>query len=289
MTPVERALRGARNDARLYALSVFSVAVAFVCLASAVLVVVNVHGVHERWASTGRLSVFLRPSAAAESVAELESALKKTPGVVGVQRISAEQARSELGGKSGDPVLEALPLDAFAPSLELELETALPKTRVEKLKAQLGALPPVESIQSYEAWSERLGALLTGGVSAALLLASVVFAAVVSVVSSTIRLSLERRRIEVEVLKLVGATDDYVRRPFVFEGAAQGAIGAFLAVLLLGVLFVLVRVQVDPSLFTLLGIQPLFLPWFVALALVLLGAVLGASSARFSLRKLLRP
>jgi cell division transport system permease protein len=288
MTAIERALRGARNDARLYALSVFSVAVAFVCLAAAVLVVVNVNGIHERWARTGRLSVFLKPDASSTAIDELEGALKKTPGIVRAKRVSPEDARAELGGKAGDPVLEALPLDAFATSLEVELETALPQTRVEKLKAQLGALPPVESVQSYEAWSERLGALLTGGVSAALLLASVVFAAVVSVVSSTIRLSLERRRIEVEVLKLVGATDDYVRRPFVFEGAAQGAIGALLATLLLGVLFVIVRVQVDPALFTLLGIQPLFLPWFVALALVLLGGLLGASSARFSLRRLLR-
>jgi cell division transport system permease protein len=288
MTPVERALRGARNDLRLYALSVFSVAVAFVCLASAVLVVVNVRGVHERWANTGRLSVYLRPEATAEAAASLEQALAKTPGILKVRRLTQEQARRELGGQGGDPLLDALPLEAFTASLELELEPNLARTRVDKLKAQLGALPPVESIQSYEAWSERLGALLRGGVSAALLLAAVVFAAVVSVVSSTIRLSLERRRLEVEVLKLVGATDGYVRRPFLFEGAAQGAIGALLAVALLGLLFAVVWVQMDPALFTLLGIQPLFLPWFVALALIVLGALLGASSARFSLRRLLR-
>lgn len=289
MTPIDRALRGARNDARLYALSVFSVAVAFVCLAAAVLVVVNVNGIHQRWANTGRLSVFLKPDVSNEDLEALDRALSKTPGVVKVTRVTREDARNELGGRAGDPVIEALPLEAFTASFELELEASLPQTRVEKLKAQLGALPLVENVQSYEAWSERLGALLTGGVSAALLLAAIVFAAVVSVVSSTIRLSLERRRIEVEVLKLVGATDDYVRRPFVFEGAAQGGIGAILALVLLGVLFVIVRVQVDPALFTLLGIQPLFLPWFVALALVLVGALLGASSARFSLRRLLRP
>ena len=288
MSPLQRAFRGAKNDLRLYTLSVFSVAVAFVCLATAALVVVNVRGLHERWASTGRVTVYLAPDASAEVTSSVERALTKTPGVVSVRRVTREQARQELGGASPDPLLEALPLEAFAPSLEVALAAELPPPRLEKLKAQLGALPSVESVQSYEAWSERLGSLLTGGVSAALLLASIVFAAVVSVVSSTIRLSLERRRIEVEVLKLVGATDDYVRRPFLFEGAAQGALGAIFALVLLGVLFIIVWAKVDPALFTLLGIQPLFLPWFVAVGIVVLGALLGATSARFSLRRLLR-
>lgn len=288
MTPIERALRGAKNDLRLYALSVFSVAVAFVCLASAVLVVVNVEGVRARWAQSGRLSIYLKPDAAEASQKELENALLRTPGVIKVKQLSREDARKELGINTGDSLLDALPLEAFSASLEVELDGSIVRTRLEKLKAELLALPSVDTVQSYEAWSERLGALLTAGMSAALLLAAVVFAAVVSVVSSTIRLSLERRRIEVEVLKLVGATDAYVRRPFLFEGAAQGAIGALLAIGLLGALFAIVWFQIDPALFTLLGVKPLFLPWFVALALVALGALLGAGSARFSLRRLLR-
>lgn len=287
MTPFERAWRGARNDFKLYALSVFSVAVAFVCLASAVLVVVNVHGLRERWADTGRASVYLKPSAGTADIDALDAALKRTPGIVGVRRVTSEQARRELAGASSDPVLDALPADAFPASLELDLEPGLLPPRLEKLKAQLAALPAVDGVQTYEAWSERLGALLGGGVTASLLLAAVVLAAVVSVVSSTIRLSLQRRRIEVEVLKLVGATDDYVRRPFVVEGAAQGGMGAILAVMLLFALFITVRSQADPALFTLLGIEPRFLPLSVCFGLIALGSGLGACAALFSLRKLL--
>ena len=287
MTPLERAVRGVRGDVRLYLLSVFSVAVAFVCLAAAALVVVNVEGVRARWADSGRASVFLKADAPSEAVDALEQALSKTPGVVAARRVTSEQARKELGANVHDPVLDSLPEDAFPPSIELELDASLRTTQLEKLKAQLSVLPAVESVQTYEVWSQRLGTVLSGGVTAALLLAAVVFAAVVSVVSSTIRLSLQRRRVEVEVLKLVGATDDFVRRPFVFEGAAQGGLGAFLALLLLGVLFFSVRSNIDPAVFTLIGIEPLFLPWSLSLTLVLLGAVLGALAALFSLRKLL--
>jgi cell division transport system permease protein len=132
-----------------------------------------------------------------------------------------------------------------------------------------------------------LAALLTGGVSAALLLAGVVLAAVVSVVSSTIRMSLQRRRIEVEVMKLVGATDTYVRSPFVVEGAAQGGFGALFAIALLAVLFGIVQSHFDSNLSALLGAAPVFLPWTLVLGLISAGALLGAIAAYGSLRKLL--
>src|SRR5687767_4037043 len=90
MTPIQRAFRGARNDWRLHLLSVFSVAVAFVCLTATLLAVVNVDQVRERWASLGRASVYLRREASPEQVAAIEKALKSSDGVVGVRKVSSE-------------------------------------------------------------------------------------------------------------------------------------------------------------------------------------------------------
>jgi cell division transport system permease protein len=286
-SPVKRAFRGAKNDWRLHALSVFSVAVAFVCLAAALLLVVNVGQIRARWAESGRASVYLRKNATAEQVAQIERALKQSDGVTSVRVVSSEDARRELIGLTNDPVLDALPTEAFPASLEVAIESAVAAERLGKLSAQLAALPAVESVETYGAWSDRLAALLTGGVSASLLLAGVVLAAVVSVVSSTIRMSLQRRRIEVEVMKLVGATDSYVRSPFVVEGAAQGGFGALFAIMLLGVLFAIVQSHFDSNLSALLGATPVFLPWTVTLGLVASGALLGAMAAYGSLRKLL--
>jgi cell division transport system permease protein len=286
-SPVSRAFRGVKNDWRLHALSMFSVAVAFVCLAAALLLVVNVGQVRSRWAESGRASVYLRKNATAEQAAAIEKALKASEGVTSVRVVSSEEARRELVGLTNDPVLDALPTEAFPASLEVAVESNVASDRLAKLAAQLGALPAVESVETYGAWSERLASLLTGGVSASLLLAGVVLAAVISVVSSTIRLSLQRRRIEVEVMKLVGATDSYVRRPFVVEGAAQGGLGALMAILLLAVLFGIVQSHFDGNLAALLGGRPVFLPWTAVLGLVASGALLGAIAAYASLRKLL--
>ena len=287
MTPIERAWRGTKNDWRLHALSVFSVAVAFVCLASALLVVVNVSHVRDRWSGTGRASVYLKKGAEREQIVNIERALRASDGVTDVKFVSSDDARHELTGQSDDPIIDALPSEAFPASLEVSIETELASARLEKLAAQLGVLPAVERVETYSAWSDRLAALLAGGVTASGLLALVVLAAVVSVVSSTIRLALQRRQIEVEVLKLVGATDEYVRGPYVVEGAAQGALGATLALLLLGSLFAIVQSHFDASFATLIGITPSFLPWSIALGLVISGGLLGALAALLSVRRLL--
>ncbi len=287
MTTFERALRATRADLKLHVLSVFSVAVAFVCLAAALLVVVNIHELRTRWESSGRVSVYLRPDVTPEQTAQVRKALSGTAGVEHVKFVSSEEARADVVGASSDEALAQLPAEAFPASLEVSLRDEAAAERLKKLSTQLEALPYVDGVETYAAWGQRLGRLLSGGVSAALLLFAVVLGAVVSVVSSTMRMALSRRSSEVEVLKMVGATDSYVRGPFVIEGALQGALGAAGAVLLLGCLFLIVRESFDGALGTLLGAAPAFLPWAACLGLVALGAGIGALTAFASLRKLL--
>jgi cell division transport system permease protein len=284
---IARALRAVRAEIRLHMLSVFSVAVAFVCLSATLLVAVNIDAIRGKWAETGRASVYLEPSADPKTIQTVRNALLQSDGVVSVDYVSSEQARAEVMGKTEDEALAALPEDAFPASLEVTLKDEAAAERIRGLAQQLDALPSVEAVETYEAWGQRLDRLLEGGVQAALILLLVVLAAVVRVVGSTMRMALSRRRTEVEVLKMVGATDSYVRGPFVIEGAAQGGLGAFLAVVLMGVLFLIVRDAFDGSLGTLLGATPQFLPFLACMGLVTLGAGIGALSAYMSLRRLI--
>ncbi|MCA9628093.1 MAG: permease-like cell division protein FtsX [Myxococcales bacterium] len=286
MTSLQRAWRGGKNDWRLHLLSIFSVAVAFVTLASALLVVVNVDGLRDRWARAGRASVYFRVETTPAQVRAIEDAVRAAPGVTDVRYVSSDEARREVIGR-GDKVLSDLPSAAFPASLEVMVDEGTEGGKLDSLASRVQALPQVESVETYQDWTHRLASVLSGGVTASLVLAFVVLGAVVSVVASTIRLALQRRRIEVEVLKLVGATDSYVRRPFVVEGAAQGGIGAFLALVILAVLYGIVRQNLSGELTTLVGMQPVFLPWTFMLAMVSLGSALGAVAAWGSLRKLL--
>lgn len=281
-----RTWRAGRSDLRLHVLTVFSLAVAFVCLAASLLVVTNLAAVRDRWSRSGRATVYLRDGTSDAEAADVARALESTPFVKKVRLVTSIEARREVVSDESDKALAALPPSAFPASLEVGFTDEVTVETLEATSLKLRALPCVETVETYQKWTERLTSLLGGGVTASLCLAAIVLAAVVSVIGSTLRLLLHRRRSEVEVLKLVGATDTFVRRPFVVEATAQGAGGALAALLMLGALFAIVRGRFDQELVSLLGVAPTFLPWPVALGMVALGALLGAATAIVSLRRM---
>ncbi|MBX3212568.1 MAG: permease-like cell division protein FtsX [Labilithrix sp.] len=288
MGTTRRARRGMLREWRLHALSVFSLAVAFVCLGAALLVLTNLRSIEERWAHAGRASIYLKDNAAAQDVEQLKGALAAVPIVTSVRYISSTQARAEFGQSEAGPRAElaALPVEAFPASLEIEVSADVTDAELADVVAKLQKLPAVEDVETYQAWTERLGRLIRGGVAAAALLALVVFASVLAVVGSTIRLALQRRRTEVEVLKLVGATDRFIKGPFLVEGMSQGALGATGAIGLLAGLFFVVRGRLDAELASLVGVEPSFLPWQVIVGMVAVGMLLGMFAALLGLRRL---
>jgi len=279
-----RAQRGILREWRLFCLSIFSLAVAFVCLGSALLVVVNLRAVEQRWARAGRASIYLKDNAPQSDVDAVVAALEKVPSVVRVRYVSSGQAQKDVIQENEE--LAALPAEAFPASIEVEVAAEMSDSELAEAALKLKQLPSVDDVETYQSWTERLSRLVRGGVAASGLLALVVFASVLAVVGSTIRLALQRRRTEIEVLRLVGATDRFVKGPFIVEGSVQGATGAALAVGLLAILFVLLRGRLDSQLALLVGIEPAFLPWHVMGAMVLAGALLGAMAASLGLRKL---
>lgn len=284
---IERVGRAILADLRLQVLSIFSVAVAFVCLTATLLVVVNIESVRGSWSNSARASVYLRPGTDAETIQTVRGALLRAEGVSAVDYVSSAQAREDVMGNTHDEALAALPEEAFPSSLEVHLSEAGAQDRIKRLAEQLQALPAVERVETYAAWGKRLNKFLAGGAQAALILVLIVLASVMSVVGSTMRMALSRRSTEVEVLKMVGATDSYVRGPFVMEGAVQGGVGAILAIVIMACIHLIIKDAFDGALASLIGVSPRFLPLSFCLGLVVLGAGIGALSAFASLRRLL--
>lgn len=278
--------RPGRSDWRIHAQTVFSLAVAFICLAASLLVVTNLAAVRDRWSRAGRVTVYLKDGATEESAQVLITALQQSSGVTRARFVSREEARREVIADQDDPALATLPAEAFPASVEVGFDAATADEDVKAVALKLKALPEVASVETYARWTERLSSLLSGGVAASGALAVVVLLAVISVIAATMRLLLNRRRVEVEVLRHVGATESFVRRPFVIEASAQGALGAVAALGVLLVLFLVVRGRFDQELAALLGLAPAFLPWQGVLGLVALGAGLGCGTALLTLRRI---
>jgi cell division transport system permease protein len=110
---------------------------------------------------------------------------------------------------------------------------------MEKLLTRLGALPKVDFAEFDLAWLKRLYAILHIVERGVLILAALLAAGVVLVVGNTMRLGIENRRQEIEIAKLFGATDAFIRRPFLYSGLLYGALGGLIAWLLVWGCFVL--------------------------------------------------
>lgn len=270
-------------------LSVFSLSVAFVCLAAALLVVTNLQAIELRWSHAGRASIYLKDDATSADVSQLKDALAKVPGVTAVRYVSSGQARDAFS-KDDDQknALAALPAEAFPASLEVDVAQDVNDEGLTEIVTKLEKLPAVDDVETYQSWTERLARLVRGGVAASAVLAIIVLLSVLAVVGSTMRFALQRRRAEVEVLRLVGATDRFVKAPFVIEGSLQGALGATMALAILAALFFIVHSRFDGELALIVGVEPSFLPWPFALGMVALGAVLGATAASLGLRRLVQ-
>lgn len=285
---IERARRGLVAEWRLHALSVVSLAVAFVCLGAALLVVFNLHALKERWGRTGRASVYLKDGAPPAQVEAIVTALKNVPEVKEVRYLSPADARNVVFGQNGggDTTLKSVPQEAFPASIEIDVAPEVSEPEVQSIVGKLAALPAVEGVETYGTWTARLASVLQGGTLAALALATIVFGAVLAVVGSTMRLALTRRRTEVEVLRLVGASDSFVKTPYVLESTFQGALGSAAAVAVLALLFFVVKAKLDTDLTSLFGLDPMFLPPLAVAGLIATGGLLGAMGGALGLRRL---
>ena len=232
--------------------------------------------------------MYLRDGTPDAEVTTLAAVLEKTPGVKKVRHVTGAEARREIVVDDHDQLAAALPQSAFPSSLELGLNDDVRDSDLVAMESKLRALPSVEAVETYRHWTDRLYVLLESTVAASIALAVVVLSAVVSIIGSTMLVVLHRRRLEVEVLKLVGATDSFVRRPFVVEGAVQGAAGAAAAILVLGALYVMARARFDQDVSVLCGVTPSFLSWQITVALIALGAILGSGTAFLSIRRMVR-
>ena len=181
--------------------------------------------------------------------------------------------------------LAAVPDEAFPASLELRLIDGISATRVERLAKRIRHFPAAEDIETYAASFKPLQTLLGTARNAAAALALLVGLCVIAVIANTIRLAVSNRSQEIRILKLCGATDTFIRSPLLLEGAVQGFAASVLAILILGLIFVTVRGQIDTAIFAFTGVHPAFLSVTGSLLLIVTGTVMGALGSLLSVRR----
>jgi len=187
------------------------------------------------WQRAAQLSVYLEDEVDAAEAGQLQSRIDELPGVASTQLLDKELALAEFQQHSG--LGEALQQLAYnpLPNVILVMPESIEggSSALRPLRDQLAQLPGVDEVQIDLLWVERLTAVLkmferfTGGLTVLLVVALLL------VMANTIRLAIESRREEILVVKLVGGTDAFVRRPFLYLGVYYGILAGALAWLLL--------------------------------------------------------
>jgi cell division transport system permease protein len=207
----------------------------------------NARAATAQWNQAFDLSVYLDTQAAPARAQALAAQLRSRPDVAAVRVITAAAALAQFREASGlGPALDALTDNPLPDTLVVTptVDAGTP-ARMQALRAAITAAPDVHLVQIDTEWVSRLNAILDLLHRILWLVASLLGLGVVLVIGNTIRLDILNRRAEIEVMKLVGATNGFARRPFLYSGAWYGLGGGVLALIVVALAVKLLSGPVD--------------------------------------------
>lgn len=197
----------------------------------------NARALSRHWHGPLQITLFLHSGIGADTAAGLSARLAADPAINKATLIGRAEALAEYqslsGFKAALDLLDDNPLPDVI-SLEPVIE-GVSEARIEQLIAGLKALPEVDSAYYDSQWIERLLLLLELIRRAVIILSILLAGALLLIIGNTIRLALFSRRAEIEITKLFGGTDRFIRRPFLYSGLWHGLFGGIMAWLLVAV------------------------------------------------------
>ena len=277
---VNEAMRDLRRAGRIGVAAILLIALSLTALGGFWLLSLNLGRAIDQWGDRVRVIVYLKDEPAA---ARLDDLLQRIEAVGGIQRLryvsKAEALRAlkrSLGSQAD--VAEQLPRNPLPASVEVTPDATITTPEgTRALVGRLAALPDVEEVQGGSQWVDGLAQfrLLFQGIG--LVIGAVLAVAAILTVTTATTLVLHLRRDEMEIMRLVGATEHVIRAPRLIQGMAQGLVAAIVALATLEIAYALTVPGLEPLLPVTLGLERVtFLSPWQALTLIGAGTMLGA-------------
>lgn len=286
----KRALADLARNRLVGALTVATIALAILIVGAAALFVVNTRELLAAWQAGARIVAYLKPGIAPDAAPEIGRAIEALEGVGRARYVSSAQALSELREQLALPaaLFENLAENPIPASFEIELdEPAGAWERLEAVARRVAGVEGVDEVDYGRKWVAALERILGFGRRVSVAAAALFLAAVGFIVANTVRIAVHGRREEVEIMRLVGATEWFIRAPFYIVAMLQGLLGSLLG---LGALFAgsrLLSAELSAG-----GLSPLFglhfLPAEAAAAIAAGGTLAGWVGCRLALGRALR-
>jgi cell division transport system permease protein len=261
----------------IYLISTGTISISILLFAAFVLLSINFSNWVQGWQKSLSMSVYLKDGTDDQAKQRIKTAIERLPGAEIKGYISKERALRELeetlGPQAG--LLEGLTKNPLPASYEVVFRNgSLKREDLRKIKESMEKVEGVDEVQYSEQWIEQFEGLVYMTKILGIIIGGLLCVAVLFIVTNTIKLAIYSRRDEIEIYKLVGATDWFVKTPFLIEGAIQGLMGAAIALSILFVAYALFTVR-TVQLFGLPVMDIIFLTSGHIALILFLGLVLG--------------
>jgi cell division transport system permease protein len=287
---VRQALANIVDNRLVHLVGVGTMAIAFLIFDAFILIFVNIdYWTVERGRSL-TMSIYFKEAPERIVLEGIKKELLHFPGVTIKRFISQpdamESLRRQLGDKAG--LLDGLEENPLPASLEIILsrdksEDSLPY----RLKTRLERIDIVDEVQYSQEWIKRLQAIMEAIKLIGIVFGGLLFLAALFIIINTIKLTIYFRKDEIEILKLVGASNRFVKIPFLIEGSIQGFLGGSAALIILFLVYIILITRVDLRV-GFVSLDIIFLsPQFI-LSLLLLSIVIGLIGSSISLGRFFR-
>jgi cell division transport system permease protein len=259
----KRAIQDIRDHKFLNTVTIITIAISILIVSAFSLFFVNANEIINSWKKGIKIMVYLKPDTPETKNLELIRKIQLMEGIRNVRFISKNEAFQELKKqmRRQSSLFENLKENPLPDAFEIRLKSSFQnQEKVEMLATKLESLPRVDEVEYGQRWLGQFTNFFNLFRFTGYAMGGLFFMAALLIVANTIRLVLYSRRDEVEIMRLVGATDSFIKAPFYIQGVIQGVFGGIIGLAALFISFLLISLSMErgisPGLFTIRFLSP---------------------------------
>lgn len=286
----KRALKDFRNNRLLNLITLLTISLSILIVSAFILFFINTSEIMNFWKKGLRVMAYLKSDFPPSQLTALSGQIQTLPAVETVRFISKETALKQLKSqmKRQASLFENLDKNPLPDALEIQLNAKSQSwEKVEVLATQIEALDAVKEVEYGQRWLGRFTQIFNLFRLTGYTMCGIFFMAAVFIVANTIRLVIYSRRDEIEIMRLVGAAEHFIKIPFYFQGLMQGAAGAGIALAVLFMAYWSMASNIEQGFFSgLFNVR--FLSPLMAALIILLSMLVGWLGSYISLKQYLK-